>query len=327
MEIYPHAGSTYFSDSRNNYTERGSTKTILILDSSVDTDVFNVDEHGLNDIISKDKVYVSKHSSFSPLLLSRIEGIDVSRVINPEKATKIVLDETVFSQYDDNLFYGEFTSSDENLPTIRGLFRQLSDYSTGSMVRVRHPVEKEIIKDTSSYSVSGQCRPCVIINTDFEVASMILAYPKKIVVTSKLEDYINNFLPELDRETLNSCLDMLGSSDMNAVKLGINMLATFNIKDYTIPISLSIRNNINNLFSIKSLTAFKRICSLCGISINDIRNVPLLDFNIQIYRNSSNMEHRSLIKDNIAQAIRNDITAKFSHYFDEVGLDFAISTK
>jgi hypothetical protein len=328
MEIYPHLGSTYFSDKNNNYTERNSNKTIIIVDGTFESGVFNINEHSLTDIISKDKVYISKHSSFSPLLLSRIEGIDVSRVISAEKAMKIVIDEVEYSEYgSQNLWYGEFVSADEEAPVIRGLFGQAADFKRDFLNRVKDPITREYIPNLQNYTTSGVARPCVISNVDFEISSLILTYPKKIVVTTKLEDYINNFLPELDKDALDSCISMLGSKDMNAVKLGINMLATFNVSQYTIPISLAIRNNIQNLLTIKSLAAFKRVCSLCKISPNDIRNVPLLEFNIQIYRNSNNPEHRSLIKDNIAKSIENEISSSFSRYFDEVGLSFNLSEK
>jgi hypothetical protein len=155
---------------------------------------------------------------------------------------------------------------------------------------------------------------------DYDEAALILAHSKKLVVTEKLEDYINNFLPELDKDALDSCLSMLGSKDMNAVKLGINMLATFNIKNYTIPISLAIRYNYNNLETIKSLAAFKRVCSLCGLAINSIKSTSVLDFNLQIYRNSSNPEHRILVRDSISKVVADEINTCYLRYLIEVGL-------
>jgi hypothetical protein len=325
MEIHPYIGSTYFADQRNNYTERNHNKTILIIDGTVESGVFNVNEHSLTDIISKDKIYVSKYSSFSPLLLSRIEGIDVSRVISAEKATKIIVDETEYTEYKTDLFYGEFISSNEDLPVIRGLFNSQADYQVSFLVRVYNPLKKEYIKDVTSYSLAGPCRPCVILNVDFDEADLILAYPKKVVSTAKLEDYINDFLPELDKYTLDSCTGMLGSNDPNIVKMGINMLAAFNIKSYTIPISVAIRNNLNNLTAYKSLAAFKRLCNLCGLTFSDLKDVALLEFNMRIYRKSNNQEHKKLIKDNVAWAINNEILNSYSRYFDEIGLSFAIN--
>lgn len=325
MEIYRHEGSTFFSDKNNNYLERNSSKTIVILDDTFQKEAFNVTVDSLTDILSKDKIYVSKHSSFSPLLLSRIEGIDVSRVISTEKATKILVDESEYYEYRDNIWYGEFVSQIEDQPAIRGIFNDKNDYQMSSLQRIRNPVTGDVIQNTSSYRPVGQCRPCVIINTDFDMATLLLTYPKKIVATEKLEDYINGFLPDLDNEALESCLSMLGSKDMNAVKLGINMLSTFNISSHTIPISLAIRNNLQNLMTVRSLTAFKRICSLCKLSINNIRNVPILDFNIQIYRNSTNPEHKLIVRDSVAKAVENEIRDQFLNYLKEVGLDFAIN--
>jgi hypothetical protein len=320
MKIYPHYLTTFFSDKTNNYCERNSNKTVVIVDGSFNQDAFNVTACNPADIISKDKIYISKYSSFSPLLLSRIEGIDVSRVISMEKATKIIIDENLYKEYRSDLYYGEFTSTNEAYPTIRGLFVNKTDYDVSSLTRLMHPVTRERITDTSSYVKAGTCEPCVIINTEFDKVDLILNQSKKLVVTEKLEDYINNFLPELDKDALDSCLNMLGSKDMNAVKLGINMLATFNIKNYTIPISLAIRYNFQTLESIKALAAFKRVCNLCGLNINSIKGTPILEFNLQIYRNSNNPEHKILVRDSISRVVADEISNCYLRYLTEVGL-------
>jgi succinate dehydrogenase flavin-adding protein (antitoxin of CptAB toxin-antitoxin module) len=321
MRIYPNKGSIHFTNAGNGGYLRQENLTIAILDNDYTESIYDISNG--KDIISKDKVFISKHSSFPPLLLSRIENIDISRSINIEKATKVVTDKPVFKTYMEDVWYGEFTSYNPELPVIRAVMRDPSYYTKRFLMSANCG---NMPDDVSTYDITS-CYPCVVLDIEYDLSACLLNYPEKIVLTEKLVEYTNNYLPELDEDTFDSFSSMMCSADSNIVKVCINTLATFNLGHFNTQISLEIKKNYANLMKKKvtSLSSFNRILSLCGLKKDDVHYGHVLDFNEKLYDNATTQENRNLIRNSTLEHIRKDTEERYSSYLSKMGLRVTIN--
>lgn len=315
MKIYPYREVITVSSYAyvDNYD-----KTIIIDDGNIDLSSLNL-QFKDTEIISKDKIFVSKHSSFPSLFLSRIEGIDVSRTISVDKATKIVVDEFKPSVYLKNYWYSEFISSDPKKDVIKVVStNQITPSGLNNMYRYK-------TSDFSSYSVDI-CLPCIVVNLPFELTSLILHYPEKFVLTEKVTDYTNKFLPKLDNDTISSLNSMLSGGDKESVRLGINLLSNYDLTTHIIPISGMIRTNYQKIIDAKcaSISAFEKICNICGVNRDDLRNSTVLDFNSKLYKAVNNDNDRLLLKDITINYIKDEIMSDYSRYIAQMGIQVCI---
>jgi hypothetical protein len=94
-----------------------------------------------------------------------------------------------------------------------------------------------------------------------------------------------------------------------------------------LPIALSIKHNYPDLIksSCTTLSAFKRVCNLCGLSADDLRNSEELDFNLKMYENPDNSSYRTVIRNNVIKTIEKRVKDEYYTYLNRIGLDVHVS--
>jgi hypothetical protein len=324
MKVYPDKGTYHFTNLGSQFGYCNSyDETVVITNSRIDQSIFTIPKE--REIISQDKVLVSKFSSFPSLLLSRIEKIDITRSVNPDKASKIVVDQPEDCRIGlTDMFYGVFFSSKPELPPIRMIMADPAYFSHNFLVSSSCSDFPD--EGLSSYEPEGVAEPCITINERYELCNYILNYTDKLVLSERLVEYTNNYLPSLDDESYASFASMLSSPDPNILKVCINTLATFNLGNYTTLLSLEIKKNYANLIKLKitGLGSFNRIISLCGISKSDILYGSRLDFYEKLYEEATDDENRRMIRNFTQAHIMEDTNDRYYNYLSKMGLKVTI---
>lgn len=219
-----------------------------------------------NQINPKDNLLISKSSVFPSLSLSKIENIDVKRVISVDKADKIIID--------------DIPNFDRNNYNIRYLHRIrviIHDEETIYYhVSYRNIDEVDIIYERSYKNgyenAKVYCHEvgmCQIIDIPKEDLEIIINNPDKLISTDQLNDYVNKFLDKITINDIESLRNLMTSSEKSLVRTGIELLNNYNFDDYIYEVLKLLKeadyfikkHNLTNLISFKNILHQLKITS------------------------------------------------------------------
>ena len=252
-----------------------------------------------NQINPKDNLLISKSSTFPSLSLSKIENIDVKRVISVDKADKIIIDEIPdFNRNNYNIRYLhriKVIMHDEETIYYHVSYRNIDEVDVIYKQRYKNGYENAKV-------YCHEVGMCQIIDTQKEDLEIIINNPDKLISTDQLNDYVNKFLDKITISDIESLKNLMTSSEKSLVRTGIELLNNYNFDDYIYEVLNLLRetNYFIKYYNLTNLISFKNILHQLKIS-SGILEYYSYELDIAIF------DHPKLNK-NIREEIKNMLT-------------------
>lgn len=263
-------------------------------------------------IESNDKLFISKYSRFPSLFISKIGGLDVKRTIKTDKADKVIIDfplnkircyvysPKVYTKVEDGETSYEFiydTAIDEN--SVKMIFG--NDF--------------KIVRSEKAY----------IIDEPKEYVDLIIENSNKLVDTHTLDEYVNDFLPDIDQTSLDNISQLLQSNDSSTIKIGIELLHTFDLSKMYYKVVKTVWSSYNNVcqFGQQNTAAFKHIESMLKVDKRILSMYDYESFVFAIYNNISESD-KEVVRDHMCEYLINKTNDYFGHQSAKYNLKITI---
>lgn len=301
------------------YLSSKSLKSLTITDSPQELKEY-LGNPDFKSLISRDKICISKYSKFPSLFLSKIENIDIKRTISLDKADKIIIDEfstvKIDSYYSKGVLHIIKKENDVVLSFLSYTSQNDSDV-------ISHFKSINELDSGSTYTVEKI--PIGFLDIDYELSSIIVNYPDKLVKTSTLNEYVANFLPELDLDTLDSIRSLLQSQDKGAVKVGVELLHTFDASSIYLDTVSTLYDCYNNIVQYQqhNSAAFNHIESMLDISKDILSTSYKEDFFTKIFDNLNDNDKskiRELMRKYLESMIKSQTMGLINKYNFEINV-------
>ena len=189
-------------------------------------------------------LYFDKSSTFPRF---KLQETDFTRCVKLDKADYIVIPKLSKKIRDNEVIFGQAYKFD---------FKDKETYCESTMyhkyqclhdIAESVPHTKFLVTDTKAESLF--------------LLNLLTIYDKPLIYDTDLEQLISKDLEKLDEENLSSLYDMLHSSDESSVELGCKLLATFDVHEVSLAVSMLlfltqdkwIPNKGSNATSFKSM--------------------------------------------------------------------------
>lgn len=260
----------------------------------------------------KDKVYIlSKSSSFPSTMISRVENLDIKRVLNPEKADKIIIDDIYKSlSEDDSSYYITAETNEHKLKRLTRYKTNIPDYEMAAVKHFKENLESSEVPKIQTDKVS-------VLKIPKEEAEILLNHLDKVATSNSLSDYVSDKLTPLTLEELNNIGELLSNTDKGMCRMGIELLNGSNFNSLMYETIKLLRNNtgVIHMHKLHNTTSYNHIISRIGID----PDYPYSDrdFYVEVYKKCKiSDEAKKQIKNDSLNHIRMSINITHGHVLE-----------
>lgn len=269
----------------------------------------NVSSGNIN---SGDKILILKQSKFPSLFLSKIEGIDIKRTIKIDNADKVIIDfpfEKIRCYHSECRTYVKVKNKDDVREFLCGF----------------EPTKEDIKNYFGNDFKISKIEDAYILNKPKEYVDTIINYSNKMVDTNTLNEYINKFLPEIDKESLENISQLLQSKESSTVKIGIELLHTFNLSKMYLEVVKVVWEAFNNIcyYGQQNIAAFQHIESKLKLDKRILSQYTFENFVRLVYNNLSDLE-KEIVRSQMCEYFSNEIRERFGYLLEMYDLTFNI---
>lgn len=250
-------------------------------------------------IESNDKLFISKYSRFPSLFLSKVEGLDVKRTIKTDKSDKVIIDfplKKIRCYIHSPKIYTKVENEETSYEFIYDI--AIDENS----IKTFFGDDFKIVRSEKAY----------IIDEPKEYVDLIIENSNKLVDTHTLDEYINDFLPDIDQESLDNISQLLQSYDSSTVKIGLELLHTFDLSKMYYKVVKTVWSAYNNIchFGQQNTAAFQHIESMLKVDKRILSMYDYESFVFAIYNNISESD-KEVVRDHMCEYLIN----KTNDYF------------
>lgn len=287
-----------FIDSKlANFTRRYNSYGTIILDKHNINDIFNNIKKD-NVIVPGDLVYISKYSSYPSLFISRVDNINIRRCLKLEKCTKLIVDESIINNYHNTIV---------KFDHVPGIINK--SYNNDNVeIFSFSPTDNDLENDNIVY----------YYNAPYDFMDIIINHHDKIVYTENLSNYVNNFLPKLNKQNLVEVTNMIKSEDKETMKLGISIISIHDISNVCVEIFSMFRRyyNLIRRYKLHNCSEFNRICSAYEIDKSLFVAKQNLYFYTKLYKclNNASIEIKKDLRNKNIEDLEREIRYTYNEY-------------
>lgn len=248
----------------------------------------------------KDKVYIlSKSSSFPSTMISRVENLDIKRVLNPEKADKIIIDDIYKSlSENDSLYYTVAETEEHSFKRLTRFKSNLDEYAMDVVKYFKEDLESSEVPKVTTDKVS-------LLRIPKEEAEVLIKYLDKVATTNSLSEYVSDQLTPITLEELNNIGELLSNTDKGMCRMGIELLNGSNFNNLMYETIKLLRNTTGaiRMHKLHNTTSYNHLISRIGIDLD----YPYadIDFYVEVYKKCKiSDEAKKKIKDDSLEYIR-----------------------
>lgn len=266
----------------------------------------NIIEHiSFQSLKPKDKIFITSKSRFPSSFLSKIEGVDIKRTIKCERADKIIIDEeALVLTTNPTSFYFYQVYNKENELVLN--FLSYGNYTSTAVLNNLY--NNSVFTDgEKSNFISVKTKVVSLLKMDYDTCKMLLDLKDKVVSTKILNEYLANFMPDLTLDLLENIKQLLLSRDKGTVKLGVELLHTYDPSSIYFKTLVTLNECYPNIreYGAHNNAAFKHILSMLDISLNTLESHPTVFYN-KIY-NSLNDTDKAVVREYMKQVLMDRI--------------------
>lgn len=242
------------------------TSCVILVDDLINIEKTFKDFKFNNQINPKDNLLISKTSVFPSLNLSKIENIDVKRVISIDKADKVIIDD--IPNFNPNTYYTLYLHKIKVVTDGEETIYHHVSYRNVDEIDIFYK-QHYGLDNANTKVYCHELGVCKIINTPKKDLEMIIDNPDKLISTDQLNDYVNKFLDKITVDDIESLKSLMRSSEKSLVRTGIELLNNYNFDNYIYEVLILLRDsdyyikkyNLTNLISFKNILHQLKITS------------------------------------------------------------------